>query len=231
MSAIIHLRMWVCGVGAAIAITVVLQDAATTLPKSEGVSVWCRCGNCRHMPSAAEQLCCKMQPRHCLSRRAEMEMLDLDEGVLAVTDQHRVDMLVGEVRLNNEGRRHVAYRQFVLWRHGRLGQGNRRVIPSCCVWAICDRYPSVDGHYRGYVYASFFILAISSMLLCIFELTTGEIRNYATVTQIKAYWLLPSGVNRFEHPELNYINFTPMIRGNVYKYNERPLQWTPRFTI
>ena len=176
----------------------------------QDVSVWCRCGNCRHMPSVAEQLCCKMQPRHCLSRRAELEMLVLDEGVLAVADQHRVDMLEGEVRLNNEGRRHVAYRQFVLWRHGRLGQGNRRVIPSCCVWAICDRYPKVDGHYRGYVYVSFFILAISSMVLCIFKLTTGEIRNSATITQIKAYWLLPSGVNRVEHSEINYINFTPM---------------------
>ncbi len=116
----------------------------------EDVSAWCRCGNCRHMPSAAEQLCCKMQPRHCLSQRAELEMLVLDEGVLAVADQHRADMLAGEVRLDNEGRRHAAYRQFVLWRHGRLGQGNRRVIPSCCVWAIRDRYPSVDGHYRGY---------------------------------------------------------------------------------
>ena len=43
-----------------------------------------------------------------------MEMLVLDEGVLAVADQHRADMLVGEVRLNNEGKRHAAYRQFVL---------------------------------------------------------------------------------------------------------------------
>ena len=69
----------------------------------EDVSAWCRCGNCRHMPSAAEQLCCKMHPRHCLSQRAELEMLVLDEGVLAVADQHRADMLAGEVRLNNEG--------------------------------------------------------------------------------------------------------------------------------
>ena len=52
----------------------------------EDVSAWCRCGNCRHMPSVVEQLCCRMQPRHCLSQRAELEMLVLDEGVLAVAD-------------------------------------------------------------------------------------------------------------------------------------------------
>ena len=64
------------------------------------------------MPSAVEQLCCKMQPRHCLSRRAELEMLVLDEGVFTVADQHRSAwiMLASEVRLNNDSRRHAAYR-------------------------------------------------------------------------------------------------------------------------
>ena len=76
----------------------------------EDLSAWCRCGNCRHMPSAVEQLCCKMQPRHCLSRRAELEMLVLDEGVFTVADQHRSDILASEVRLNNDSRRHAAYR-------------------------------------------------------------------------------------------------------------------------
>ena len=57
---------------------------ANLLP--EDVSVWCRCDNCRHMPSAADQLCCRMQPRHCLSRRAELE----------------AGMLAGEVRLQTK---------------------------------------------------------------------------------------------------------------------------------
>ena len=62
------------------------------------------------MPIAVEQLCCKMQPQHCLNQRAELEMLVLDEDVLAVADQHRSDMLASEVRLNNDSRRHAAYR-------------------------------------------------------------------------------------------------------------------------
>ena len=69
----------------------------------EDVSAWCRCSKCRHMPSAAVQLCCRMQPRHCLRRSAGLEILVLDEGVLAVADQHRADMLASEVHLDNKG--------------------------------------------------------------------------------------------------------------------------------
>ena len=37
-----------------------------------------------------------------------------------------------------------------------------------------------------------------------------KIRNSATVTQTKAYWLLPSGINKVEYAEVNDINFTSM---------------------
>lgn len=37
--------------------------------------------------------------------------------------------------------RNAAYRQFVLWQHGRRGEGNRVVIPSC---------PNPRGQYTGF---------------------------------------------------------------------------------
>lgn len=46
--------------------------------------------------------------------------------------------------------RHFAYRNYVDYMHGKLGRGNRRVIPACVVAFIRDRWPSPDGNYVGF---------------------------------------------------------------------------------
>ncbi|XP_069473029.1 AN1-type zinc finger protein 2A-like isoform X6 [Ambystoma mexicanum] len=44
----------------------------------------------------------------------------------------------------------VAYRSFSWWLHGRFGYHVRRVIPGCVVGAICAKFPSDGGQYRGF---------------------------------------------------------------------------------
>ena len=61
------------------------------------------------------------------------------------------DVLVLTNVSNNENFRHAAYRQYVLWQHGRLERGNRRIVPSCCAVAIPNRYLSPNRQYRGYL--------------------------------------------------------------------------------
>ncbi len=79
-----------------------------------------------------------------------MDLYILDPTVLALVGRYRADIFATPARADNEAMRHYAYCQFILWRHGRLGQGNRRVVPSCCLWRIRDAYPSPDGQYTGF---------------------------------------------------------------------------------
>ena len=65
-------------------------------------------------------------------------MVVLDSAVLPIARNFRndVDTLPQEEEEEadeNKAMRHAAYRQFVLWQFGKLGKGDRRVIPSCCI--------------------------------------------------------------------------------------------------
>ncbi|XP_071947387.1 P2X purinoceptor 7-like [Antedon mediterranea] len=114
---------------------------------------WCICKNCREMPSDLEKMCCNLRPEYCLSKEETMALYVLDEMQLAFSramlrDFRQLTDLEPEEA--NKSNRHHAYRLFVYWRHQRLMKGDRRIIPSCCVWRIRNEFPSPTGVYRGF---------------------------------------------------------------------------------
>lgn len=149
------------------------QEHMTTAPS------WCTCSFCREMPTMQENVCCGKTPQNCHSQLAvsfkpndihteqlmkriygnnkvlslqDFYTIVLDELVLEVAIRSRNDALAEPRDIDyNKAHRHAAYRQYVMWIHGHLGAGNRKVIPSCCVLRIRDRYPDPSGHYIGYI--------------------------------------------------------------------------------
>ena len=89
--------------------------------------------------------------------------LCLEPVVLDINMAYWADIFAQDPRRDTAAMRHAAYRQFVLWRHGRIGQGVRRVIPSCVVWMIRERFPNVSGQYTGFQVSR---LAWVTLLFC-----------------------------------------------------------------
>ncbi|XP_071487559.1 uncharacterized protein [Diadema antillarum] len=98
---------------------------------------WCTHGNSHETPSDAERLCCGARSRkECLSRHGIFVLL-IDEAVLNMMqramwkDAFNIEAEPQEPGDEEKSIRYAAYRSFIFWQHGRLGQGCRRIIPSC----------------------------------------------------------------------------------------------------
>lgn len=122
-------------------------------PSQEGQPSWCKCSRCTQMPTEEEQVCCRTKVGPCIlvTAASDIRTVVLDRRVLAAAVNCRNDLFALRDDINSHRTlRHTAYRQYVLWKFGRLGAGNRVVIPSCVVTKIRNNYPEPSGIYTGF---------------------------------------------------------------------------------
>ncbi|XP_035984146.1 P2X purinoceptor 7-like [Fundulus heteroclitus] len=123
---------------------------------------WCKCGNCVIMPTVDECKCCT--ETHLVDQEVEsagLQCITLHEGFQGnclnqyVLKASFVEFLEGHGPLGNdepvnEIYRYIAYRRMIRWIWGRIGKGNRKVLPSCAVNKIRETWESAD--YTGFKY-------------------------------------------------------------------------------
>lgn len=78
------------------------------------------------------------------------QKLCLDRDILQLNITARCDIRADPMDYSMNSFRKAGYRQFALWKYGRLGRSNRRILPSCVVKVIREVYPSPDGQYMGF---------------------------------------------------------------------------------
>lgn len=109
---------------------------------------WCVCNKCVEMDTVQENVCCGNT--RCITDFESFFLICVDHLVLTVAILNRVDIRADPIDYAPSSYRNAAYRQYILWIHGYLGRGNRRVVPSCVVLAIRRWYPSPTGLYMGF---------------------------------------------------------------------------------
>ncbi|KAM7306133.1 P2X purinoceptor 7-like [Ixodes scapularis] len=117
-----------------------------------------QCSCCVPMETVAECVCCRDYPAAVRKQQGrqshpDFEGLCLDPGVLQLASlnmRHYGERNMGAT--SNERFRFAAYRQCVFWLWRRLGQKNRRPLPSCKVKAIRGHFAS--DTYSGFRYPS-----------------------------------------------------------------------------
>ncbi len=109
---------------------------------------WCKCGVCENMPDPDENKCCNR--KLCVTSYYMFKKLCLDRDYCKLNIIARCDMRADNMEFTMNAFRKAGYRQFPLWKFGRLGKSNRRISPSCVVLTIRKFYPSPTGEYMGF---------------------------------------------------------------------------------
>ncbi|KAK3741583.1 hypothetical protein QZH41_012531 [Actinostola sp. cb2023] len=125
-----------------------VEDPDPDEPSGSEIVPWCVCHVCRPMDQEMENVCCKK--RTCVTSYAMFNNICLDREVLNLAIRARCDIRADEPDYATTSYRKAAYRQYCLWKYGKLGRGNRRVLASCVVLTIRRAYPAPDGEYLGF---------------------------------------------------------------------------------
>lgn len=126
-------------------------DGNTRVTSAPQTPPWCKCQLCTPMPTEVENKCCSRGVAVCVSMSEAFRDICLNAHVLGVHMRVREDELALEEDRTNANYRHYAYRSYIYWKFGRIGRGNRIVIPACLVRRIRERFPSANGQYRGFI--------------------------------------------------------------------------------
>ena len=117
-------------------------------PEESVAEPWCICSFCQRMPDEEENVCCKK--RTCVTSYVMFNTVCLDREVLQLAIRARCDIRAEEPDYSTQSYRKAAYRQYTLWKYGKLGRGNRKILPSCVVLVIRRVYRAPDGNYMGF---------------------------------------------------------------------------------
>ena len=122
-------------------------------PKPIATPDFCLCGFCREMPVPEQRVCCNKRKGKCVieTGRSFFHRAIFDKEMLGLALASRNDFYSNSHPRDNLNYRYAAYRQYILWRYGYLGAGNRTPVPSCVTWLIRDQYPDPSGQYVGFV--------------------------------------------------------------------------------
>ena len=72
------------------------------------------------------------------------------ETILEVCIKAWCDIRADEFNFTMEASAKQLIASSALWKYGKLGRGNRRVLPACAVRMFQQAYPSPDGRYMGF---------------------------------------------------------------------------------
>ena len=124
------------------------NDPEPDSPIGAGIPNWCVCNICIDMGNEEENKCCGK--RSCVTSYEMFRNVVMDREVLTLAIRARCDFRAEDAEYEMSSYRKAAYRQYILWKYGKLGRGNRRVCPSCVVRLVRQAYPAPDAAYMGF---------------------------------------------------------------------------------